>query len=196
MDSAQTLRAEPLQARRRRVLVLGDSLTEGYGISQSKAFPAHLQALLVQQGHTDIEVLNAGVSGTSSSSGVPRLERQLHKQPEILILALGINDGLRSIPVANIRRNLASVIDLAKRHGIRVLLAGMKLPPYYESNYPRDFEAMFQDLAREFDLPLIPFLLADVAGQANLNLPDRVHPNENGHAVMARTVLNHLLPML
>ncbi len=180
----------------KRILVIGDSLTEGYGIAQDLAFPAILQQLLAAKGHRGIEVINAGISGSTTAGAQSRLEWQLRGRPDLLILALGANDGLRGLPVAQTRKNLVDVIGLAQKNHIPVLLAGMHLPPNYGAGYAKAFADIFPSLAKQYHLTLMPFLLQDVAGERDLNQEDGIHPNEKGHAIIAQRMLPYVLPFL
>lgn len=179
-----------------RILCLGDSLTEGYGVEAEVAYPARLERRLKELGHSDVRVINAGVSGATSASAVSRLKWQLRVRPDFLILALGANDGLRGIPVAEMRKNLDEAIALALDNGVRVLLAGMKLPPNYGPEYTRDFERVFTELAAERKVVLIPFLLKGVAARSELNQVDGIHPTARGYEIVTETVLTYLRPLL
>ncbi|HYC56700.1 MAG TPA: arylesterase [Candidatus Binatia bacterium] len=187
--------AEPAGGRP-LVICLGDSLTEGYGLAPEQSYPALIEQELRGSGYPRIEVVNAGVSGSTSASGLSRLKWQLSRKPDVLVLALGANDGLRGIDLAETKKNLAATIDLAKENGVAVLLAGMMLPPNYGRDYTRTFESMYKDLARDEDVALIPFLLEGVAADASKNLPDGIHPNAAGYQIVARTVTRHLRPLL
>jgi acyl-CoA thioesterase-1 len=178
------------------VLCLGDSLTEGYGLALDEAYPALLEQRLHAEGRADVRVINAGISGSTSASGPARLRWQLRGKPDVLLLALGANDGLRGLDLAVTRRNLDEVIRLARGAGLRVLLAGMKLPPNYGEAYTREFERMYAELAQANGVALLPFLLEGVAGRPELNLPDGIHPNARGQAIVAETVYRHLRPLL
>lgn len=178
------------------ILVLGDSLTEGYGLTKEQAFPAVLEKLIAQSGKKDVVVLNGGVSGSTTASGASRLKWHLKAQPEIVIIALGANDGLRGVKIEESRKNLTATIELARKSGLKVLLAGMKLPPNYGKEYSRDFEKMFVELSKKYSVPLIPFLLEGVGGDPSLNLEDGIHPNAQGHEKIAKTVLKHLKGLL
>ncbi|MEY4629997.1 MAG: GDSL-like protein [Pseudomonadota bacterium] len=180
------------------VLCLGDSLTEGYEISPDAAFPALLDQKLKEKFGPEAQAINAGISGATSASGEGRLKFQLKatKKPTHMILALGANDGLRGLPVAEMKKNLETTIKLAKSSGIKVLLAGMKVPPNYGAGYAKSFEATFKTVAREQQVSLIPFLLDGVAANAKLNLDDGIHPNPAGHKILVETVWNKLEPML
>ncbi len=182
--------AEPL------VVCLGDSLTEGYGIDPAKSYPALLEKLLAERGWPDVEVVNAGISGSTSASGRARLQWQLRRKPDVLIIALGANDGLRGVELDASKKNLASIVELAQANEITVLLAGMKLPPNYGAEYTQQFERMYGELASEFDVTLLPFLLKDVAARPKLNLPDGIHPNAEGYAIVASTVADAVAPLL
>jgi len=183
-------------ADRERVIVcLGDSLTEGYGLAPERAYPTLVERMLRERGHA-VRVVNAGISGSTSASAVSRLRWQLRSRPEIIVIALGGNDGLRGVDVEATRTNLSAAIELARQSGARVLLAGMKLPPNYGREYTAAFEAIFPALASKHGVSLLPFLLEGVAADPALNLPDGIHPNERGAEIVARNVLASLLPML
>ena len=187
----------PLVARAEtRILCLGDSLTEGFGVEPEVAYPARLERRLKELGHSDVRVINAGVSGATSASAVSRLKWQLRVRPEILILALGANDGLRGVAVEEMRKNLDEAIALALNSGVRVLLAGMKLPPNYGPEYTRDFEHVFSELATERKVGLIPFLLEGVAARPEFNQADGLHPTARGYEIVTETVLTYLRPLL
>ena len=179
-----------------KILCLGDSLTEGYGLAPEHAYPSVLERRLHAGGYRATRVLNGGISGSTSASALSRLEWQLRAGPDVLILALGGNDGLRGLDLATTRRNLSATIELAKSRGVRVILAGMKLPPNYGPAYTGDFERLFPELAAEHDVALIPFLLEGVAARPGLNLPDGIHPNAKGYERVAENVLEVLLPLL
>jgi len=178
------------------VLVLGDSLTAGYGLEKQQAFPQLLNDKLHQMGYTDTHVINGGFSGSTTASALQRLHWYMRIHPDILILELGANDGLRGLSIESIRSNLAKTIEYAKSQNILTILAGMKLPVNYGKAYTHQFEAIFTSLAKEYSLPLIPFLLKDVAGKPELNQSDGIHPNPAGHKIVAETVLTYLLPYL
>lgn len=177
------------------VVCLGDSLTEGYGLSPEQAYPARLERALRERGRP-VRVVNAGISGSTSASAVSRLRWQLRSRPDIVVIALGANDGLRGVDLDSTRSHLSEAIALAKESGARVLLAGMKLPPNYGPEYTRAFEEMFPELARRHRVALLPFLLEGVAAQPELNLPDGIHPNARGSEIVAENVLAALLPLL
>ena len=180
-----------------RILILGDSLTEGYGVSAQQAFPSLLEKKLNDEFSSDknssYKIINAGISGSTSSGGVSRIEWLLKSKPDFLILALGGNDGLRGVPVEETKNNLKKIILAAKSKDIPTLLAGMKMPPNYGIGYTREFSKLFEDLANQENVPLIPFLLEGVGGNPAMNLPDRIHPNPAGHQKIAETVFQNLI---
>jgi acyl-CoA thioesterase I len=173
------------------VLFLGDSLTAGLGLSEDEAYPARIAAALDQRGIA-ARVVNAGVSGDTTAGGLSRLGWLLRQRPAVVVVALGANDGLRGLPVEQTEANLRRIIEECRRHGARVLLTGMRLPPNYGGDYVRRFEAIFPRLARELGVPLEPFLLEGVAADPDLNQADGLHPDAEGQ----RRVAEHLLPYL
>jgi acyl-CoA thioesterase-1 len=194
--SAPAGERRPAASDEPRIVVLGDSLTAGYGLSSTDlAFPAVLQHRLDQAGY-HFQVINAGVSGDTTAGGLRRLEWSLRGHVQVLIVALGGNDGLRGIPVAEMQRNLAEIIQTAQARGIRVLLAGMEAPPNYGPAYTRAFHAAFADLAAQYHVAFLPFLLADVAGIGALNQADGIHPTPEGAKIVAGNVWGVLQPML
>lgn len=186
---------QPVQER---ILILGDSLTEGYGVAQSEAYPAQLDALLKKEGYTQVEIKSAGVSGATSASGLARLKWALKgtSKPTALILELGANDGLRGRKVAETKKDLKEILALAKQNGLTLMLAGMKMPMNYSESYRTEFEAMYVDLAKEMGAHLLPFLLEGVGGDPKLNLADGIHPNPEGHKKVASVVLPHVVKFL
>ena len=175
------------------ILFLGDSLTEGYGVPAEKAYPELVKKRLFTNLGKKVEIFNLGVSGSTTSSGLTRLKWITgQKKINLMILALGANDGLRGIPLEKSRQNLVDIIRFAKEKQIKVILAGMKIPPNYGEDYRSGFEKIFKDLANTHKVAFLPFLLKDVAGIKALNLPDGIHPNEKGHEIMAQTVFNVL----
>ena len=183
-----------------KILILGDSLTEGYGILEKEAYPNLLEGKLNQeltpQTETTYQVINGGITGATSSGGVSRIDWFLQAQPDFLILALGGNDGLRGVPVSETKENLSKILATAAKHQIPALLAGMKIPPNYGLTYTSEFAQMYQDLAEHHHIPRIPFLLEGVGGDPKFNLPDRIHPNPAGHEIIAETVYQSLARQL
>ena len=184
--------AEPV---RPRIVVLGDSLTAGYGLLEAQAYPALLQQRIDSDGYK-FTVVNAGVSGDTSAGGVRRLDWALDGDVKVLIVALGANDGLRGLSVDEMKKNIGAIIQRAREKNILVILAGMEAPPNYGSEYAAAFRQAYQDLAREHRVLFIPFLLNKVAGRAELNLQDGIHPNPQGAIVVSDTVWNALRPVL
>jgi acyl-CoA thioesterase I len=188
--------AAPVASPRPKIVVLGDSLTAGLGLAQTQSFPALLQQKLDAAGLT-WEVVNAGISGDTSAAGLQRMDWALD-QPnvKILVVELGANDGLRGLPVAQMKKNLAAIIERAKEKKIAVLLTGMEAPPNFGPEYVVSFRKAYRDLASEYSVPLLPFLLDKVAGVPALNQADGIHPNIDGAAIVADNVWTMLKPMV
>ncbi len=182
-------------AGRPRVVALGDSLTAGLGLAPEQAWPALVQRRIDQAG-LEVEVVNAGVSGDTTAGGVRRLDWALDGNVEVLVLALGANDGLRGLPADQMHDNLAQMIRTAKARGIAVLLCGMEAPPNFGTQYTRDFRNVYAALADEHDVAFIPFMLAGVAGDMALNQNDGIHPNEAGTRRVADLIWQSLQPLL
>ncbi|MGY8689359.1 MAG: arylesterase, partial [Verrucomicrobiales bacterium] len=181
----------------KRIVVLGDSLTAGYGVSKLEAYPALLQKKIEDAG-LKWKVANGGRSGDTTKSGLSRLNWLLKKPADMLIIALGGNDGLRGLSSDAMRVNLKAMIDLAREGSpdIQIVLAGMQMPDNMGPEYVKAFKAVYPDLAKEEDLSLIPFLLEGVGGSEELNQDDRIHPNEAGHKAIAETVWKVVEPLL
>lgn len=175
-----------------KVVILGDSLTEGYGVHQDLAFPALVQKKFQDIGRKDVQIIASGVSGATTSSGVPRLKWLLKSKPQVLVLALGSNDGLRGFKISEIQKNLSETIELAQKNNMKVFLSELKMPPNYGKTYTKDFESLFKELAHKYKIPLVPFLLENVGGNSKLNQSDGIHPNEKGHAIMAENIFKYL----
>jgi acyl-CoA thioesterase I len=185
----------PAVDRRPRVVVLGDSLTAGLGLEATDSFPAVLQRRVDAAG-LRFEVVNAGVSGDTSAGGLRRLDWSLQDDARVLVVALGANDGLRGLPVREMKRNLAQVIETAQARKLTVVLAGMEAPPNYGAEYAAAFRQAYRDLAAKYHVRFVPFLLDKVAGQASLNQADGIHPNIRGAEIVADTVWTALKPEL
>jgi acyl-CoA thioesterase-1 len=192
--SAQTPAPAP-SAARPRVVVLGDSLSAGLGLSTQEAFPALLQRKIDADG-LKFEVINAGVSGDTSAGGLRRLDWSLEGDVQVLIVGLGANDGLRGLPVEEMRRNLSTIIERAQARHITVVLCGMEAPPNFGTSYTTAFRATYKDLASKYDVAFVPFLLDGVAGLPDLNQEDGIHPNARGAQRVADTVWSTLRPLL
>jgi len=182
----QNVRAEQV------LLFLGDSLTAGLGVAPEESYPHLLGIMLASDGFSEVRVVNGGVSGATTAGALSRMKWYDRMRPDVLFLALGANDGLRGLDVGAMHNNLEDVIRYAKSRNISVLLAGMELPPNYGDQYTEAFRTVYRDLAERYDLVLIPFLLEGVGGVATLNQADGIHPNAEGHSVIAR----HVYPTL
>ena len=182
---------------RKRVLVYGDSLTAGYGLGKEFAFPALLQEKIDTEGLA-FEIVNSGISGDTSAGGLRRIAWNLSRPVDVLILELGANDGLRGIDPTHTEKNLQAIIDKtkAKYPKVRLVIAGMTLPPNLGPHFVKRFERVYTTIAERNQAVLIPFLLEKVAGIAELNLPDRIHPTKKGHQLVAETVWTYLAPVL
>ena len=183
-----------------KILILGDSLTEGYGVNENESYPFLLQKKLNQdltpKTGNSYKVINGGISGSTTSGGVSRINWLLKSNPNFLIVALGGNDGLRGVPIDKIKENLIEILSAAKQHKIPVMLAGMKIPPNYGPAYSESFSKLYESISNEFNIPLIPFLLQGVGGNPRMNLPDRIHPNPEGHKLICQTVYQSLQNIL
>jgi len=171
--------------------MLGDSITEGYGLSVEQAYPFLVEQLLKKEGY-HIRTINAGVSGATTANGLSRLHWVLKARPDYLFIALGANDGLRGLDLEVTKKNLREMIQKAKKEKVAVFLAGMKMPPNYGPEFTKKFAKMYKDLAKEESVPLFPFLLEDVAARKKLNLSDGIHPNEEGQKIIAKNVVRFL----
>jgi len=183
-------------ARAKPVIVaLGDSITSGLGVAADEAYPARLEILLRRDGYA-YRVVNAGVSGDTTAGGLRRVDWVLRAEPEIVILALGANDGLRGQSPRATRANLEAIVARLTAAGARVLLAGMRMPPNYGEEFTREFAAVFPAVARHTRAAFMPFLLEGVAAERSLNQPDGIHPNAAGHRVIADRLWPYLAPLL
>ncbi|MGB9329953.1 MAG: arylesterase [Steroidobacteraceae bacterium] len=180
----------------RTILVFGDSLSAAYGIRPEQGWVALLTQRLQAQGY-GYQIVNASVSGETTSGGLQRLPRalQLH-QPGIVVLELGANDALRGLPLSGTRANLAQMVRLSQDAGARVLLVGIRIPPNYGPRYTEEFASVFPELAKQYHLPLVPFLLQDVALNPARMQEDGMHPNAAGEAPILDTVWPYLKPLL
>jgi acyl-CoA thioesterase-1 len=186
----------PKEDTRKVLLVFGDSLSAGYGVPAGQSFPDDLQRKLDAAGY-GWRVVNMGISGDTTAGGLARINTAVALKPAIVLLELGGNDGLRGLPLATTRDNLDRMIAAFERGGARVVLAGMTLPPNYGPDYIRTFEAIFSGLAAKYKLPLIPFLLQDIATRDMRYFQrDGIHPTSEGALIVSDTVLRLLKPML
>lgn len=177
------------------VVALGDSLTAGLGVAADEAFPARLQARLRAEGY-DYRVVNAGVSGDTTAGGLRRVDWALRAHPDVVIVALGANDGLRGQSPQAIRANLEEIVARLQAAGARVLLVGMRLPPNYGAEYTKEFEAVFPAVAWRAKIALMPFLLDGVAADPRLNQADGIHPTAAGQQMIADRLWPYLRPLL
>ncbi len=179
------------------VLVLGDSLSDGFGLSRAQAYPALLEKKARAAG-IQAEITNASVSGGTTAGGLQRLPKYFTRSTDVLVVQLGINDAFHGVPLDEIRGNLQAIIDQARKRnpGVRILIAGMQLPLNLGEGYLQGFGAMFGDLARKNGAALVPYLLEGVGGDPTLNLPDHIHPNATGQRILAENVWRALEPLL
>ena len=177
------------------VLAFGDSLTAGYGLPLEESYTVLLQRRLDESGYR-YRVVNAGVSGDTTAGGLRRLEWSLEGPVRFVVLALGGNDGLRGQPVVEMKKNLASMIEMARSRGATVILAGMEAPPNLGPDYTREFRRVYPDLARQYTIPLIPFLLDGIGGHPEKNQADGIHPNAEGEKILVENVWRVLRPLL
>jgi acyl-CoA thioesterase I len=176
---------------RPRIVALGDSLTIGLGLLETESFPSRLQEKIDEDGY-QFEVINAGVSGDTSAGGLRRLDWALDGNVRVMLLALGANDGLRGLSIADMKQNLTTIIERARQKHVVVILAGMEAPPNYGPEYVQSFRAAFREVAAKQRVIFIPFLLDQVAGVSTLNQADGIHPNADG----ARQIAEQVWPVL
>ncbi len=176
---------------------MGDSLTAGYGVDPDEAYPVVVAAGLKEQG-VAARVINGGVSGETTAGGRTRIGWLMKQQVDVLVLALGANDGLRGVAPEASAKNLSAIIELAREANprIKILLAGMKVPPNMGAEFSKKFEAIFAEIAKEDEVAFLPFLLEGVGGVDAMNLADGIHPNAAGQRAIAALVLPKLLPLL
>jgi acyl-CoA thioesterase I len=178
------------------IVVLGDSLSSGYGLTAEQSWVAMLADRLKTQGY-GAGVVNASIAGDTSAGGLSRLPRLLERhEPKLVVIELGGNDGLRGLPIDTLRDNLASMIEMCRAHGARVLLVGIRIPPNYGQAYTQSLADVYPELAKRFDVPLIDFLLAGVALHPELMQADGIHPNAQGQKVLFENVWHALSALL
>lgn len=185
--------AQAANEEAKTILVFGDSLTAGYGIDYDQAYPTVLQTLLLKE-NLNYEVIPSGVSGETTAGGLRRIDWVMRRPIDIFILALGGNDGLRGIPVADTKQNLIAIIERVrtKNPDTTIVIAGMLMPPNLGTVYTEAFAGVYPEVASEADTLLISFLLEGVAGEPDLNLADGIHPNPQGHQIVAQHVFDSL----
>lgn len=179
----------------KKIIFLGDSLTEGLGVEKNKAYPALIQEKIINE-KLNYQVINSGVSGSTTASALNRVKWLMSSKPDVIVLALGANDGLRGLPVNESEKNLQAAIDLITNNKIKIILLGVLMPPNYGKKYTDDFKKMYLHLARKNKINLIPFILDEVAGNPKLNQADGIHPNEKGHQVIADKLFPQLKGLL
>jgi acyl-CoA thioesterase-1 len=182
---------------KKTILFLGDSLSAGSGVKTQQAFPALVEDKIRERG-LPFEVVNAGLGGDTTAGGLRRLDWLLQRKVDLLVLELGGNDGLRGLPVSNIKSNLQAMIDKAKaKHPeMKIVIAGMQMPPNFGAKYAEEFRQVFYDVAKENNATMIPFLLEGVGGLREFNQPDLIHPNPAGHKIVADVVWKTIEPLL
>lgn len=185
------------QDNQKVILFFGNSLTAGLGLDQNQAFPNLIQKKILETGK-NFRVINAGLSGETSAGGLDRIDWVLNQAVDIFVLELGANDGLRGLPLESTRSNLQGIIEKVKEKypEVKIIIAGMMVPPNMGEEYSNEFVKVFPDLARNNRVLLIPFLLDEVAGNPDLNLADGIHPNIEGHHIVAGTIWKVLKPLL
>jgi acyl-CoA thioesterase-1 len=183
-------------AAEKSILVFGDSLSAAYGIAQSRGWVALLAEKLKQE-RPDYSVANASISGETSAGGLARIDAALARhRPALVIVELGANDGLRGLPLSQMKANLGTIIAHARKSGARVLLLGMKLPPNYGEEYTRGFENAFAEVGKRYKVALLPFLLEGFAEKPEYFQPDRIHPNEEAQPLILERIWQALQPLL
>ena len=178
-----------------KIVFLGDSLTAGLGLPADQSYPSLISRKLKERG-LDYEVVNAGVSGDTTAGGLRRADWSLEGDVRVLVVALGGNDALRGLPASEMKRNLAGIIERARASKVPVILAGMEAPPNNGPDYTREFREVYRELASEYHVRFVPFLLLGVAGNPTLNQTDGIHPNARGAAIVADLVWAELEPLL
>jgi acyl-CoA thioesterase-1 len=189
VDDIESAQNELQQEDKKTILFFGNSLTAGYGIDQEDAFAGLVQKR-IDSLNLNYKVINGGLSGETTAGGLSRLDWFLEDQPEIFILELGGNDGLRGIQLSETKSNLNAIIDKVREKypQTKIILAGMQIPPNMGQEYTKEFQEIYPAVAKEKNVTLIPFLLEGVAGNPDLNLPDGIHPTEEGHQIVFETV--------
>lgn len=182
-------------AQPRKIIILGDSLTEGYGVAQIAAFPALIQQKILRD-QLNWELTSSGSSGSTSASGLQRLKWVAKNKPDVVLLLLGSNDGLRGLKTSETEKNLNKAISWANEQKIQIILGQLYMPPNYGKKYTDDFAKIYTNVAKKNKIKLLSFLLEKIAGKPEYNLPDGIHPNEKGHQIIAENIYAELKPFL
>ncbi len=179
------------------IMFFGDSITAGYGLDPEYAYPSVIDSLLTARGY-NVKIINAGLSGETTSGGLNRIDWVLRQKVDVFFLELGANDGLRGLPLDQTSKNLQAIIDKVKIKypDVKIIIAGMMVPPNLGEEYSTKFQKIFRDIAKENKAELIPFLLEGVAGKPNLNISDGIHPNIEGHKIVASNLINLVIKIL
>ena len=191
------LKNDTVAAKKKTIVFFGNSITAGYGLDLSEAFPALIQERLDSM-NMPYKVVNAGVSGETSSGGRRCIDWILKQEVDIFVLELGGNDGLRGIPITETKKNLQTIIDKVKGKypDAKIIITGMQIPPNMGKKYTTEFRSMYPDLAKQNNISIVPFILEGVGGNAELNLSDGIHPTAEGHRILANNVWNVLKGLL
>jgi len=186
-----------LQTQSKTILFFGNSLTAGYGLSPESAFPALVEKELIKE-NKKVKVINAGLSGETSAGGLSRIDWTLRQPIDVFVLELGANDGLRGLPISQTKKNLQAIIDRVKSKypKTKIVLAGMMVPPNMGSAYAEEFKKIYPAMANKNKASLIPFLLQGIAGDEKLNQADGIHPNVEGHKIVAHNLVTFLRPLI
>jgi acyl-CoA thioesterase-1 len=181
-----------------RVVIFGDSITAGYGLDAGDAFPSLIQENVAEEGWSEVEIINAGLSGETSAGGLRRIDWMLRRPIDIFVLELGGNDGLRGIDPDVTRENLAGIIEKVRAADAetKILLTGMEAPPNMGEAYVNAFRSIYPELASEYDVAFMPFILEEVAGNPELNQSDGIHPTAEGHQIIAENLWEYLRPLI
>jgi acyl-CoA thioesterase-1 len=180
----------------KKLIVLGDSLSEGYGVEKSTAYPALLEKKINSELKKNYQIINAGVSGATTASALGRMKWLIKQRPDFIFLVLGANDGLRGLKLDDSEKNLAVAIEFAQKEKVKVILGGLYMPPNYGKDYTEKFKGIYVRLAGKYKIPFVPFVLDKVAGDPKFNLADGIHPNEEGHKIIAETIYQAIQKLL
>lgn len=178
-------------AKEKKLIILGDSLTEGYGVAQEAAFPTLIQKKFAAD-KSEWVIQASGSSGSTSASALGRIKWLVKDKPDAIMILMGSNDGLRGFKPEDTEKNLAEAIQWSQQNKIKIIIGQLHVPPNYGKDYEKKFSAVYPRLAKKYKVPLAPFLLDDVAGHSELNQVDGIHPNEKGHAIVAENMYRYL----